>query len=128
MAVVVSRNVLLYAEDSGATTPTLLLQVSVPKGTKEVIRGITVAAQGESFIELVISEDGGDTWQNKLKFLLPAEGTLDLHFTVPLEIEGRSNFTPGEGETVLTLWELGYVQPAAQPIHATVYLTRFTYA
>jgi len=78
MAVVVSEGIWLADSNAGATSDTQLRETEVPKGTTQVIRGITVAAKGQSEVWLKVTTDGGTTWEEKVHLLLPAEGSLDL--------------------------------------------------
>lgn len=124
MAVVVTNDIVAFAADeNGSEVAKELLTTEVPQGVKDVIRGLNVSAGGQSEVWVDISEDGGDSWETKLSVLLPAEGTLHLTLPVPLRITGEQ-----EDETVLTQWRVSFVQPVAQPIRVTVFLSRASYA
>jgi len=127
MAVVVTKNVFVHEESPGGAHDTLI-ERSVGRGVKEVIRGFTLRAEGFTLVKLLTSDDGGTHWDDKCSALLPSEGTLDLTFPAPLEIVGQSNPNPGDGETILTRWKVDYWQPVGKLLAVTVYLTRLTYA
>jgi len=124
MAVVVTNDIVEFAADeNGSEVAKALITTEVPEGVKDAIRGLTVAAWGQSEVWVDISEDGGDTWETKLSVLLPAEGTLHFTLPTPLRIDGEQ-----EDETVLTQWRVSFAQPAAQPIRITVFISRESYA